>query len=406
MRSRAARFTCSAAVWLAIGGAAAFLVYSEKRIGAGRAAARTFDQRAREASDALAELRASQEAYVAAGQGVAYWVPKVSSSIDGISQALTTLGAVAANPASRTSIEEAAASVAEFAAIDKRVRDYIKSGQLLMAGDVIFTESGQTAAQAARYVESARLSEHQALDAAEMDGRKLEAAALGAAAVVALLAAALLGTANPIPADAPAATTGLGLSSPAAPSAPGELLLRDTSRREPTPTSVFSARAVSPILKNASHLCTELARVTSLEDLTALLGRAAEMLDASGLVVWLGNPAGADLRPVLAHGYNDQALARMPTVPRSADNAAAAAYRSGSLQIVLSRPGSSAGAVVAPLLGPDGCIGALSAEIVSGGEGSDAVQALATLFAAQLAAVLAAPSDAPAEPRAAQVARV
>ena len=123
----------------------------------------------------------------------------------------------------------------------------------------------------------------------------------------------------------------------------------------------------------------------------AVLGRAADMLDASGLVVWLGTPTGSDLRPVLAHGYSDQALARMPTVPRSADNAAAAAYRSSTLQIVLSRPGSTAGAVVAPLLGPDGCIGALSAEIASGGEGSEAVQALATLFAAQLAAVLAAP---------------
>ena len=151
---------------------------------------------------------------------------------------------------------------------------------------------------------------------------------------------------------------------------------------------------MSPILKNAATLCTEFARVTSLEDLTSLLGRAAQMLDASGLVVWLGSPTGADLRPVLAHGYNDQALARMPTVPRSANNAAAAAYRSATLQIVLAHPGSSAGAVVAPLLGPDGCIGALSAEIASGGEASEAVQALATLFAAQLAAVLAAPPEA------------
>jgi len=393
MRSRAARFTLGAVAWLAIGGAAAFVFYSEKQIAAERAALRTFDQRAREAVDALADLRASQQAYVAAGQGTDFWVPKVAGLMESTTRTLSAIRASAGNAASRASVDDAASSLTEFAAIDKRARDYIKAGQLLMAGDVIFTEGGQTATLAARYIESGRLSEHQAFDASEADMRKQQAAALAAAALVTVLVLVLIGVARPAVAETvEKPVEGLGLA--AAPSPSRDVLLREPSKREATPVSVFSARAVSPILKNAANLCTEFARVTSLEDLTALLGRAADMLDASGLVVWLGTPTGADLRPVLAHGYSDQALARMPTVPRSANNAAAAAYRSGTLQIVLTQPGSSAGAVVAPLLGPDGCIGALSAEIASGGEGSDAVQALATLFAAQLAAVLAAPPEA------------
>jgi len=393
MRSRAARFTLGAVAWLAIGGAAAFVFYSEKQIAAERAALRTFDQRAREAVDALADLRASQQAYVAAGQGTDFWVPKVAGLMESTTRTLSAIRASAGNAASRASVDDAASSLTEFAAIDKRARDYIKAGQLLMAGDVIFTEGGQTATLAARYIESGRLSEHQAFDASEADMRKQQAAALAAAALVTVLVLVLVGVARPAAADmVEKPVEGLGLAAPPSPSR--DVLLREPSKREATPVSVFSARAVSPILKNAANLCTEFARVTSLEDLTALLGRAADMLDASGLVVWLGTPTGADLRPVLAHGYSDQALARMPTVPRSANNAAAAAYRSGTLQIVLTQPGSSAGAVVAPLLGPDGCIGALSAEIASGGEGSDAVQALATLFAAQLAAVLAAPPEA------------
>ena len=125
------------------------------------------------------------------------------------------------------------------------------------------------------------------------------------------------------------------------------------------------------------------------------MGRAAGALDASGLIIWIGSPAGADLRPVLAHGYSPHALARMAAVPRSADNAAAAAYRTSALQIVLSRPGASSGALVAPLLSPEGCIGALTAEINARGETSDAVQALAEIFAAQLASVLAASSSVP-----------
>ena len=58
------------------------------------------------------------------------------------------------------------------------------------------------------------------------------------------------------------------------------------------------------------------------------------------------------------------------------------------MQIVLAHPGESNGAVVAPLLSTDGCIGALSAEIRGGGESSESVQALAAIFAAQLAGVL------------------
>ena len=95
------------------------------------------------------------------------------------------------------------------------------------------------------------------------------------------------------------------------------------------------------------------------------------------------------LRPVLAHGYSPQALARMPHVPRTGDNAAATAFRTGKLQIVLTRPGMSAGALAAPMLTPNGCIGALTAEIRNGGEAHDGVQALMSIIGSQLAGILA-----------------
>jgi hypothetical protein len=106
-------------------------------------------------------------------------------------------------------------------------------------------------------------------------------------------------------------------------------------------------------------------------------------------MVWMGTSSGGNLRPVLAHGYSSQMIARMPPVARSADNAAASAYRSGMLQIVLSRPGVSSGAVVAPILSAEGCIGALSAEIRGSGETSELIQAFAAIFASHLAGVLA-----------------
>ena len=389
MRSRAARLTAGALALLALGSAAAFIVYTERATVRQLGALRAFDLHAREAADAVADLRAAQEAYVAAGQGLPYWTHKVSATRDAVQRRVGDLRASTTTAATIASLDEAGATLTELAMLDKRVRDYISGGQALMAGDVIFTEASQTAILAARYIESARLSEQQAYDAAAVGRRRLEAIALsGMAAIVAVIVLLLAPRPRALEPDAPA-EIGLGLSAVA-----DDLRLNAIPSRELLPQSAtYSARAVSPILRRAAQLCTEFGRVTSLAELTSLLARAANMLDATGLVVWLGSPGGSELRPVLAHGYSPQALARMPTVPRSADNAAAAAYRSGSLQIVLSRPGAPAGAVVAPLLGPDGCIGALSAEIASGGEGTESVQALAELFAAQLAAVLAPPQE-------------
>ena len=143
-------------------------------------------------------------------------------------------------------------------------------------------------------------------------------------------------------------------------------------------------------LKAAADLCTAFGRIHDLAELKMLLGRAARLMNANGLVVWLGSASGVDLQPVIAHGYSDQVLSLMRPVPRSADNAAAAAYRTGALQTVPSRPGSAPGALVAPLLSADGCIGALTAEVKDGNEKSEQVQALASIFAAQLAGILGA----------------
>ena len=265
----------------------------------------------------------------------------------------------------------------EFTAVDKRARDYINSEQLLMAADVIFTEGSTAASLAGRQIEAARVAGHIANDAGQATLRKQQALAAGAAGLLAALVVLLLVPSRA--ADADAVPVGLGLATEA-PSGPLQIEARGES-----PTNRPSAA-----LRVAASLVTDLGRVRDAQDFPALLARAADMLDASGLMVWMGNAAGADLKPVLAHGYPPHVLARIPPVPRSADNAAAAAYRTGTLQIVLARPGGSAGAVVAPIISVDGCIGALSAEMRDGAEASEELQSLAAIFAAQLANVVAA----------------
>jgi hypothetical protein len=323
-------------------------------------ATRAFDLHAREATDALADLRTGQQAYVAAGQGVTFWMPKVAATTDAVTSAVAALRRSAVTADARMALDQAAASVNEFAEIDKRARDYLKSSQPLMAGDVIFTEGTQTAATAARQVESARLAEQRGFDAAEAAMRKKEALALGAAAAIVLIALLVLGL------PAAAATP---IAAETAPPVPAE---------QPAPA----------LMKAVADLATDVGRARDFNDLGRLLEHVAELMDASGIVVWVGSLTGADLKPVLAHGYSPQTVARMPAVPKSGNNAAAAAYRTGALQIVLSRPGASSGAIVAPILTADGCIGAVSAEIRSGGETAETIQALAAIFAAQLANVI------------------
>ena len=377
---------------IAIGVAAFLLIRTERQIGERASALRAFDRHAREASDALAEARVAQHGYVAAGQGEAFWMSKVTASGEMVHMALVALGQNA-TPAGRTAVAEATETAWEFSDIDKRVREYITSGQQLMAADVIFTEGSDAAATAGRQVETARLAEHQAFDRDLAEMRRQQAITIAAAAgVCALVVLGLI----PIRRTAIAAAALESSSSMSIAPFPVGVPAAPASAETTSPTA-------GELFRTAADLATDFGRVRDLEELTRILARAADLLDASGLMVWMGTATGGDLAPVLAHGYSSQMIARIPPVPRSADNAAAAAYRSGTLQIVLSRPGVSSGAVVAPILSADGCIGALSAEIRGSGETSELVQALATIFASHLAVVLAATPSEMVEPKAASL---
>ncbi|MQA29771.1 MAG: hypothetical protein GEU82_08025 [Luteitalea sp.] len=370
-------------------GAAFFVFRSEQLLSARRAALRAFDQSAREAVEYLADVRAGQQAYLSIGQGVTLWMPKVAAMLERTAATVDTLRASAASLEARQLLVDVSAAITELSNVDRRARDYLRAGEQLMAGDVVFTEGSGVAVAAGRQVETSRLAEYRSFDAEETSQRRLEAVALaGAAGLSALVLAMLAFT------PGPAAIRRAGLPVSAAMDRHAD----DIPLRQPAaPTTALGddiPRGPGAALGAAASLCTDFARVKDLAGLTALLPQAATQMGASGLIVWLGNPAGRDLRPVLAHGYSEQTLARIPPVPRSANNAAAAAYRTGSLQIVGAPPGAAVGALVAPLLAAEGCIGALTAEIRGGGETSNTVQALAAIFAAQLATVFSASADA------------
>jgi len=399
MRSPAARLIVGVAACIAFGIASLLVIQSERQLTSRRNAVRTFDVLSREAVASLASLRSAEAAYLVAGQGLGHWMSRVDALLESATSRLEELRPLASSDDTRTALASAATAVESVRNIDKRAREYLHTDQPVMASDVIFADAAEAATSAGRQIEAARLLEYTRWDADEAAVRRRQLYTGAAAVGIGVLALGLF-------AFAPAGGTQKRQQELPAATAPVESRLPPAAVVEPEPPAepVPAPRTapvlappqeppelpseIVPILKATVEVCTDLNRARETDDLSRLLARAAQVMDASGLVVWLGVPGGKSLRPVLAHGYSQQALARMPHVPRSGDNAAAAAYRTEQLQIVLTKPGVASGALAAPMISPDGCIGALTAEIRNGSETSDGVQALAAIFAAQLAGVL------------------
>jgi len=395
MRSPWVRLIIGLAAPAAFGAAAFFVNLSEQHIARSHDAERVFSGAGRDAVTGVADLRISQAAYVATGQDVAFWAPKAAAAAESVAGSVTLLRSAATTEAARTALDAAAAKAAEFAAIDRRARDYLDQGMPVMAGDVVLSDGGEAGTALIGYIETARTAEQKAAESAEAGQRMRQATAITGAGAIALLAITLLAprtrpsapavTPPEVSADAPALSSPVGLG----------------LRNAPESLSSYArARSVGASLQAVSTLCTDFGRVSDVEELKSLLGQAAGLMDANGLMVWVGSADGSELQPALAHGYTQEMLARIPTLRRSANNAAAAAFRSGKMQIVLAHEGSASGAIVAPMLSSRGCVGVISAETQRGTETSESLQAMAALFAAQLAGILQTTTETHEQPRA------
>jgi len=324
MRSRALAVILTLVSLAAFSGAAFFIWVSEQRIATTRAASRVFDAAVRNTTESVAEFDAERT-----------------------SAAINALRSMASTDLGRSLIDQATANIGDFTEI----------------------------APVIDRLEQARLTEQQAAEAAEASRRRIEAIVLAAVGGFGALAIGTLAIAWPRVRK---------MQVDAAPTASATTSASETV----SPSTYSTARLAGPVLRSAAELCTNLGRVSDVDELRRLVAQAADLMDASGLIVWMITPGGTELRAALSHGYPAEMVSRLSSLPRSADNAAARAFRSSQLQIVLARPGSSNGAIVAPLLTATGCVGVISAEIRGGAETSDSVQAFAAIVAAQLAGVL------------------
>jgi transcriptional regulator with XRE-family HTH domain len=130
-------------------------------------------------------------------------------------------------------------------------------------------------------------------------------------------------------------------------------------------------------------LCTALARVVDRTEIQQLLKEAALELGAIGIIIWTWDTIAEELRPALVHGYSSRVLAQLPPVRRDADNVTAAAFRSGQT-CEMKGSSDSSGALVVPLLMPDGCAGVLAIELQPATAQRRSSRAVATILASVL----------------------
>ena len=406
MTSSVLRWTIMGVFVAVLMSAVYFLWTTETSSRAIAAAADRFDRRAHGLTRAGFELRMAQQAYVAVGQGDEFWSSKVSAQISQLRDDLTVLRADAPVAAAQTHLDEAISSLEDFERMDARAREYARSSQRLLASDLIFSDGLEQTAGIIDAVEAARgaIAAHDS--AVASDTRRRELLIAGATTVLAVLLGLLL---VPLPrrAQETQVQSSARPESVVAVGAAGHdsLPLRDV--RDPVPPLATvrppSVRetptdALDPLdLGRVASLCTELAKVVDTQSLPAVLERTAAVLDANGVVLWIADPDGRELSAIVTHGYPAQLVTRLGTIPRDAQNATAAAFRTALLQTVHADSISN-GAIAVPLVTPSGCVGVMAAEVRNGGETQDAKLAAAAIVAAQLATLVGPPSARP-QPR-------
>jgi len=391
MRSRAVRVTLSLLAIAAIGTAGYFYWITQQQISGTISMDARFNDARSTATRAVFDLRSAQQAYVAPAQNETFWFDKASACVDALRSTLPALEAATGSVGARTALAEAAGALQDFEQRDRRIRGYVSSGQKLLASDIIFSDGLDAVSRIVAGLDRAAAAAAEETRAARRQAVEQQVMAAAGATVATLFVLLLL---TP-PRGRPAAETLDRLADSVPARKPMlELDLRPTAlsqsaAAETAASLPATASAPKPLIEldALARVCTDLARLSDSSTIPAILERTASALDASGIVLWIADGERHKLTPAAAHGYGPSVLSRMGSLRVDAENATAAAFRTGLVQTVAGG-GKSSGAIAAPLVSPSGPVGVISAEMRHNGEKVSARLAAATIVAAQLATIL------------------
>ena len=330
----------------------------------------------------ISTIASTQQAYAENRRRDVASFTHVSVLVNRITTDAAGLRAAATSGASNERLEEFWTALSALMAAESRAREQFAGGDEGAAAETMLASAHEHVTRLNSTLRAFREAEVEIYRSARAASTWRSAAVLG---VSALLWTAGLVMFAVIPWRATNRVTSVDASAPVYRNASTAFLGSDVMRAETAPQAVAAPPSID--LAAAARLTTELSTLSDQAALPGLLSRAAEVLDARGVVIWMG--AGSELFAAAAHGYDPAVLQRIKPIARSADNATAAAWRTSQLRTVPADSGGH-GAIVAPMLGPGGCVGVLAAETRSGREQDEATQSVATIVASQLASVLAA----------------
>ncbi len=393
MKRRPVRITVLLLFVTAVAVAGYRVLRLQQQVRADRAAAAAFDWTAADALVSVSDLRAAQQAYVAQGQEGPFWITKVESTHATVLDGLARLTLLAASGEAIESLGAAELVLSEFSKMDERVVEYTGNGQRLMASDLIFTEGQEMTAAAIEHVRTARAQE-QRVRAASVDQRLRDQgfSILGAAGI-GLLALLLLLPVDPVFGRPAGARSTRGRAVLTADRPLGLPNSPDDRTRPAAPPGASAMPAAS--LAAVADLCSDFSKVTDVDALPSLLRRTSGLLNGAGIVIWLADPTGAQLRPVLVHGYRAETLRQLGAIPTDADNATATAFREGTPEVVKATPDTQ-GALVVPIFAGPACVGVVATEVKHGEESQTELRSVAEIVAAQFAGLVTSPARAQA----------
>ncbi|MGQ0734934.1 MAG: GAF domain-containing protein [Acidobacteriota bacterium] len=378
MSNRWLRFVVAVLALATAGGATARILQQQRLLSTELSAGRAADQTAESIITTLSEIKAGLHATLVSGQSQSFWSSRTAQLLDRLHAALLELDN--AIVATGGSLKEALDLADRLAAARERAERHLGMGQALLAGDAIFTDARDIIDGLKLQTAGVREQLARATDTRQLAIRKEQAYLVAAAGGVLALALLFLVPPGRTP-GRETVLTELSVSGPPPDVDPRE----GHAPSPPTPTHRWTETA---------ELCTDLGRVSEASQLAPLLSRAAHMLDASGVVVWIASDAGDSLQPVAYFGYDERTMHRIGALRTNASNLTSDAFRGATTVSRVGRAGEAA-ALAIPLLAVRGAVGVLAAEFRDATGVDEERLALATIVAAQLAMLLGGATDAP-----------
>jgi hypothetical protein len=375
MHRRSLRYGLVALLFVSAAAAGAFAWNVDRQLASLTSAEHTAASRFDALVQSIARFDAAQQTFDPAREAEADWFGRVR----------TLLGRIRSEGSALRGSAESAAAARTFSDITDRVvtavgraEENFRDGHDLMAADLVQDE-GRPGAEAMR----AAVLEWRAAEAGAAEAtraalfRQLWTALGGTAAFWAIGVLALAprsrtsvpGAGTSTLAPEPAADAPLSVVPQMAPTEPPAAAV------DVTPTPALS-------LGPAAALCSDIARAETAAALDTLIERAATVLEATGIVVWLKGRHD-ELVPALAYGYGPHALARIGVLPLADDTLTTRAWQAGELQAIAGH-GRTRAALAAPMFQGAQPTGVFAVEL-SAREASADTRALAGILAAQFA---------------------